>query len=154
MKINVPNIPEEGVHLNFVEHPVTLEGTSLIVTGPIAGRVSLHKFGPVDVHIRGSLSANIVLSCVRCLNGFEHCVESEFYVDCTHEEKTAVHGQEHRLYGEELNLHFYEGDTLEINEIIESQIYLEIPMAPLCKEACLGLCITCGEDLNVSVCKH
>ena len=156
MKIKVPNIPQEGLHLNFAESPVTLDGTSLQVIGPIEGRVSLHKLGDIDVHVRGALRACIVLPCGRCLNTFKYRIESEFYVDCTHEEKTPASssGQEHRLYGEELNLHFYQGDTLEVNEIIESQIYLEIPMVPLCKEGCLGLCPTCGEDLNTTLCKH
>ncbi len=152
MKIEVPHIPEEGLHLTFSEHPIVLENKSLLVHGPIEGMVSLHKIGNIDVHVRGSLSADLVLSCGRCLNTFDYALKSEFYVDCTHEEKTPLYGQERMLYGEELNLHFYEGDTLEVNEIIENQIFLEMPMTPLCKEACLGLCPTCGEDLNVSPC--
>jgi uncharacterized protein len=147
----VPNIPEEGLHVDFAEHPVILASQSLLVTGPIEGMISVQKLGNVDVHVRGSLLARIVLPCGRCLNTFEYRVESEFYIDCTHDEKNPVRtsGQEHMLYGEELNLHFYQGDTIEVNEIIESQIHLEIPMVPLCKEACLGLCPTCGEDLNL-----
>jgi len=140
------------LHLNFAEHPIVLQSESLQVTGPISGMLSLQKMGNVDVHVRGSLVAPIMLSCGRCLNAFEYRVESEFYVDCTHEEKTPASssGQEHRLHGEELNLHFYQGDTLEINDIIENQIYLEIPMVPLCEDACKGLCPTCGEDLNIN----
>ena len=136
------------MNFNFAEHPIVLQSKSLLVNGPIEGALFLQKLGNIDVHVRGRLLAPIMLTCGRCLNAFEYRVESEFYVDCTHEEKAAISGQEHRLYGEELNFHFYEGDTLEVNDIIESQIYLEIPMAPLCKEACKGLCPTCGEDLN------
>ena len=146
------NIPSEGLYLNFAEHPVSLESKSLVVKGPINGMIVLQKMGGADVYVRGSLSAQIELPCGRCLNGFDYLVESEFYVDCTHEVKTKVAGLEYHLTGEELNLHFYQGETLDIDEIIESQIHLEIPMAPLCKEACLGLCPTCGVDLNTNLC--
>ncbi|MBI3359005.1 MAG: DUF177 domain-containing protein [Nitrospirae bacterium] len=152
MKVNVQNIPSEGLHFDLAGHPVILESKSLVVNGPVEGMLSVQKLGNVDVHIRGSLSAHLLLSCGRCLNSFDYPVASEFYVDCTHEEKSPISGQEHRLYGEELNLHFYQGDTLEINEIIENQIHLEIPMAPLCKEDCKGLCPICGEDLNLALC--
>ena len=152
MKVNVQNIPPEGLHLNFAEHPVILESESLVVKGSIEGMLSMQKLGEVDVHVRGSLSAHLLLPCGRCLNAFDHLVESDFYVDCTHEIKTPVGGLEYRLSGEDLNLQFYQGETLDINEIIESQIHLEIPMVPLCKEDCKGLCPTCGEDLNTNIC--
>jgi uncharacterized protein len=32
------------------------------------------------------------------------------------------------------------------------QIYLELPMKPVCREACRGLCPTCGADLNAGSC--
>jgi len=152
LKINVQNIPPEGLTISFAEHPIVLTNETLSVNGPIEGTIFAQKLGEVDVHIRGSLSARIVLACRRCLNTFEHLLESEFYIDCTHEVEVTVSGQEHCLYGEELNLHFYKGELLDIDEVIESQINLEVPMAPLCKEDCLGLCPTCGEDLNVGPC--
>jgi uncharacterized protein len=29
---------------------------------------------------------------------------------------------------------------------------MAVPMKPLCREDCRGLCPTCGEDLNVTAC--
>lgn len=147
MKIKTQDIPSEGLQLSFADHPVTLHSKSLVMEEPIGGKLSVKKQGATDFHIRGFLSTHVLLTCSRCLKSFGYLVESEFYVDCTPILKTPI-GQEHRLYGEELNLHFYRGDTLDMDEIIEGQIHLEMPMAPLCQPDCKGLCSDCGEDLN------
>ncbi len=150
MKIRLQEIPAEGLTISLTEHPVTLQGKALSISGPIAGKLSVKKQGERDLHIRGFFSTHLLLSCSRCLKGFGYPVETEFYLDYTPVVKTPI-GQEHRLYGEELHLHFYRGDTLDIAEIIENQLHLETPMAPLCTPTCKGLCPLCGEDLNEGV---
>ena len=32
--------------------------------------------------------------------------------------------------------------------MVREQVYLELPMNPVCTESCLGLCPQCGEDRN------
>lgn len=154
LKINVQNIPDEGLLLDLLGQTIVLESQDIVVEGPISGKLSVQKAGGTDVHVRGSLSVPVRLSCGRCLRPFIYNVESEFYVDCTHEIKTGASAghQEHRLYGEELNLHFYQGEMLDLSEIIAHQVYLETPMAPLCQEDCEGLCPTCREAFNTPAC--
>ncbi len=150
MKIKLQEIPPEGLRLSLAEHPVTLQDNTLVLSGPIEGKLAVDKQGERDLHIRGRLSARLLLPCSRCLKMFGHLVETEFFVDYTPLIKTPI-GQEHHLYGEELHLHFYQGDSLDTSEIIESQLHLEMPMAPLCQPDCKGLCPLCGEDLNVGI---
>ena len=33
-------------------------------------------------------------------------------------------------------------------------LLLELPMAPLCRDDCRGLCPVCGADRNVEICPH
>ncbi len=140
--------------LDLSQNPIILLDQAVLVEGPILGKLSIQKVGGVDVHIRGTLLGKLRLECSRCLTPFVSLIESDFYVDCTHEEKipAAAGQQEHCLYGEELNLHFYRGDTIDLSEIISDQLRLETPMAPLCKEDCEGLCPSCGEPILQSVC--
>jgi uncharacterized protein len=154
LKINIQNIPAEGLLVDLAACKVVLESPDIVLEGPIAGKLWMQRAGGPDVHVRGSLSASAWLSCGRCLTRFISVIESEFYVDCTHEEKTPVAAgqQEHRLYGEELNLHFYQGEILDISEVVADQIYLEAPMAPLCREDCEGLCLVCGGPFQSGVC--
>jgi len=147
MKIKVQDVTEDGMRLSLAGYAAGGLSKNVEVDGPIAGKLLITKQGTDDLHIRGTISARIFLDCGRCLISFGYPVKSEFYVDCTPVIKTGF-GQEHRLYGEELNLHFYEGDTLDIDEIIENQLCLETPMVPLCRADCPGLCLHCGEKLN------
>jgi uncharacterized protein len=42
---------------------------------------------------------------------------------------------------------------LDVREVIRQNALLAIPMKPLCKEDCAGLCSQCGKDLNTKQCK-
>jgi uncharacterized metal-binding protein YceD (DUF177 family) len=37
-------------------------------------------------------------------------------------------------------------------EVAREQIYLSIPLKPVCREACSGLCVTCGGNRNLEPC--
>ena len=45
-----------------------------------------------------------------------------------------------------------EGDELALDELVVSDILLQLPMKMLCREDCKGLCMHCGTDLNVGSC--
>ena len=53
---------------------------------------------------------------------------------------------------EELDLDFYSGEELDLLDLIKEQIELNLPMKPLCDDACKGICPKCGTDLNVKSC--
>ena len=44
------------------------------------------------------------------------------------------------------------GDLLDLGPAIRDAVVLELPLAPLCDEACRGLCEQCGADLNDGDC--
>ena len=43
-------------------------------------------------------------------------------------------------------------DTIDLGPLVRDAIVLELPMAPLCKDDCLGLCPQCGTDRNEGDC--
>lgn len=45
-----------------------------------------------------------------------------------------------------------DGDNLDVDELVISDLLLQLPSKMLCKEECKGLCSSCGADLNVSEC--
>ena len=45
-----------------------------------------------------------------------------------------------------------EHHILDLTEAIRQYIVTAMPMKPLCKEGCAGLCPTCGKDLNLGKC--
>lgn len=44
------------------------------------------------------------------------------------------------------------GDQLDLAPLVRDSVMLELPLAPLCREDCAGICPTCGADRNVAPC--
>ena len=47
----------------------------------------------------------------------------------------------------------YEGDTIDLAPLVHDAVFLELPLTPLCRETCRGLCVQCGIDLNDDTCE-
>lgn len=45
-----------------------------------------------------------------------------------------------------------EGDRLDLEPLARDAVLLELPLAPLCRPGCLGLCGRCGAELNLGPC--
>ena len=48
---------------------------------------------------------------------------------------------------------FYEGDGLELNDVLREFVLLALPMQRLCKEDCVGICPVCGQNRNKQACQ-
>jgi uncharacterized protein len=46
----------------------------------------------------------------------------------------------------------FEGNWLYADDLLRQYLLLELPMAPVCREDCKGLCPTCGQNLNEASC--
>ncbi len=42
--------------------------------------------------------------------------------------------------------------TIDLGQVVHDELSLALPADPLCKPGCLGLCPTCGADLNTDPC--
>jgi uncharacterized protein len=49
-------------------------------------------------------------------------------------------------------VHYVSEEILETEPVLIEQLQLNIPMKPLCRPDCAGLCPTCGADLNQGAC--
>ena len=56
------------------------------------------------------------------------------------------------LASDELDLIYYDDLVLPFDPLIEEEVQLGLPMKPLCKQTCKGLCPTCGADRNITTC--
>ena len=44
------------------------------------------------------------------------------------------------------------GDRIDLEPLAREALLLELPLAPLCRDDCAGLCPTCGADRNAGPC--
>jgi len=47
---------------------------------------------------------------------------------------------------------FYDGPGLELNDILQEQVLLALPLQRVCREDCQGICPICGQNRNETEC--
>jgi uncharacterized protein len=94
--------------------------------------------------VQGEFSGETTLECVRCLKEF----------------RQTLHGEWTELYAftkksvSESGLLMPEDGHIDFAPVLREYALLEVPIKALCKPDCKGLCIECGQDLNVKDCGH
>jgi len=123
------------------------------VVAPVDLEFDLHK-DKDRFRVVGRLRAELELPCSRCLEPFRLSVDMP--LDLRYwpaGELDAEEPAEDRDVSEEaVDTSYYRDDVLDLNELLREQFYLALPMKPLCKEECLGLCPECGADRNTAPC--
>ena len=107
----------------------------------------------LEVRLRGSLTTKLELACVRCLEPIQESVRREF--DLLFQQRDSLvydENAEIALEQVDTGTAFMTGTELSLSEIIHEQVLLELPMKPLCKTDCQGLCAVCGANLNENSC--
>jgi uncharacterized protein len=90
------------------------------------------------------------LECSRCLAAYPFAVDEPFSVVLAR--RAARLPDERELARDDLDVSYFDGDAIDVAPIAEERIQMAIPMKPLCREDCLGLCPYCGKDRNVTPC--
>ena len=53
---------------------------------------------------------------------------------------------------DDVDYYYTDGDTVELDEAIQTNVIMNIPAQRLCSENCKGLCPVCGADLDTGCC--
>lgn len=135
---------------NYEPGELTLddERVSLAASPRITGRIQRLEVG---VTVAGEVAAELLLECDRCLKPIEIPVASVFKVeyvtaDVYQAEQTA------ELLETDLALSVFDGEVVDIDDLVREQLLLALPSQVLCRENCKGLCPLCGSDRNFNDC--
>jgi len=99
---------------------------------------------PQGILLQVDFKAQIGLECVRCLTEFQQLLDINF---------TELYAFSQR-YVTDSGLLMPETGVIDLNPVFREYILLEIPIRPLCRPDCKGLCPICGNNLNESTCNH
>ena len=99
---------------------------------------------PQGLVVQAKFTAETTLECVRCLSEFEHALIWEITELYAFNKKSVT----------ESELMLPEDAHLDLETLVRECAILEIPISPICKADCKGLCIVCGENLNLKDCGH
>ena len=157
LSLSVFKIPPEGLDINQ-----PLEPQELHLDGE--ADFELHSGGSVDchidrgaddtVHVRGHLDAELGLRCGRCLDPFRLPVHHEMDLFYLPRAETPTEQEEDvALSGRDLVVAYYDGEHIDLGELIREQFVLSLPMKKICKDGCAGLCPSCGANHNRTSCE-
>jgi uncharacterized protein len=117
---------------------------------PIACELVVKKYEN-GARVKGSIQCSLSLKCGRCLDDFSFPVRAALDVDLVR--KAPVLDTELELTGDEMDVYHFEGDEIELDPLVYEEVLLNIPMQPLCRDECRGLCNICGVNRNVEECR-
>jgi len=99
---------------------------------------------PQGLLLQGKYGAATDLECVRCLDTFSQPL-NWLFTDLYAFDKSNV---------TDSGLLVPENGQIDLQPLLREYALLEIPINPVCKPDCKGLCPVCGENLNKTDCGH
>jgi uncharacterized protein len=113
-----------------------------------------------DVAIEGTLEGALELECARCLARYRHRLRESFRLVLepagtrtpTDPEASEALARDGLCVGDELETGWYRGSEIQLDGVVLELISLALPVKPLCRDDCAGLCARCGADRNEVAC--
>ena len=149
--LDVAKLREPHLHVERTEEPSIFgaeEGFRIV--SPVRLMFDLHK-DKEKVQVAGTVQTVLELDCSRCLEGFAVPVDVAFdllYVPAA----GAPAVEEKEIEEDDLDTAYYRDGAIDLADLVREQLYLVLPMKPLCQEGCQGLCPECGTNLNSGAC--
>jgi len=155
--IDISRIPPEGLDIDEAIEPAVVhldadDAVSLTPGGHLRAHVEI--VDEKTVHVRGHLDATVQVDCARCLERYDVPLGQEldlFYLPRPAAQPEAEE-EEVELSDRDVVVGYYDADRLDLGEAVREQILLGLPLKPLCREDCQGLCPRCGKDRNLGPC--
>ncbi len=158
MKFRLEDIGPEGQKALYWESEEWLEERLahesfrfFCFVAPIGLHVHLRRSGRIVI-LSSRLEMTVKWTCARCLDSFERKMTAEYTTTLRPKPDRAA-AQEVELTREDLDTEFYEGEEIDLTNLLQDQVLLTLPPKVLCKEDCRGLCPKCGKNLNREVCQ-
>ena len=156
LAIDLTNIPTDGLEVDedltgASVHLTTDEDFTLADGGRVHARVDAGQAGLVQV--TGRLTARLGLSCGRCLDAYE--IEVDGPIELVYLPRDPAESADEDAVGlsdRDMVVAYYEGEQLDLGEMVREQLLLNLSMKRLCREDCRGICAQCGANRNHTTC--
>jgi uncharacterized protein len=152
MLVDLTTIKDAPTVFEFFIEPaeVDLESDTATVKNTTKVRANVKK-GIAQTDVAGTISTDLEIECSRCLQPTEHHFEIPFSAAFVTPENY-TEAKEAELKGEDLDVSIFEGDRIDLKELVREQILLAVPIQVFCREDCKGLCQKCAANRNLIDC--
>jgi uncharacterized protein len=118
-----------------------IEVTSDVTLAPLKGQIIFTRTSE-GIYVSGELHSTVPAECVRCLEATTVDIEFSFDDIFYYPFYTAPEGE----------AAVKESGIIDLAPLVRELSLIAIPMQPLCRPDCQGLCMECGQNLNEADC--
>jgi uncharacterized protein len=153
MRYKIKDIGDEGLDIHVAVTEAWLKAECPDVDArPAEGGIVLDgriEQAGDEYLLRGALRGGLLTQCVRCLEPATLALDVP--VMLTFVEGEEPKGEEEDEDDAEDVITFQDG-VIDVGAEIRDELLLALPMGPLCREDCAGICPTCGANRNLTPC--
>ncbi len=100
-----------------------------------------------EIRIIGDLRVQIESVCDRCAEPVTSSIENHFDLIYMPAKEANASGED-EIDEAVAEVGYYDGNGLELNDVLREVVLLALPMQLVCDEDCKGICPICGQNLN------
>jgi uncharacterized protein len=127
--------------------------------GPFRFGMMGHTMGE-DLYLEGQAEAEFEVECSRCVARYRHtlCEAFRLVLEPAGErvpldpEGADALNREGVCLSDDLELGWYRGNEIDLESYLAEIVALAMPVQPLCRDECAGLCPACGANRNEADC--
>jgi uncharacterized protein len=129
----------ERLAFSLDEGPQTLDDVHI---GFLRGRMSFTRVQS-GILVEGQLETQVEAECIRCLEHLPCPMDLEV------EEVIGLGGSPRSG----ITYRLTEEGWFDLSPLLREQVWVALPMKPLCGSDCRGICPECGTNLNLETCR-
>jgi len=154
MKLELREITEQRVRIKRDLPPAILglDGLSQYrVVDAVSLDLQVSKDGS-KYWLGGQIDALLKIECGRCLDMFEFKVKIDIdllYLPLSDDKEDS----DVLVEESDLRAAYYQDEQIDLAQLVMEQFQLAMPMKPLCRDGCQGLCVMCGGNKNFESCQ-
>ena len=146
----------EELARQFAPDTFTLTDEEFRIVAPVALTAQVTKDG-TKVRLVGRVKTTLEANCGRCLEPFAVPVDSAVDLMFLPADGAAPGAadtaeDEDEIREADVGVSYYKEETIDLGEVMRDEFYLAMPMKPLCRPDCKGLCPVCGANRNREAC--
>jgi uncharacterized protein len=105
----------------------------------------------MEIEVKGRLKVEMEADCDRCLERAAFAIDTDFVL--VYRPTALAPEREIELTDvQEREIGFYNGEGIQLADVLREQIILCLPMQKVCRDDCKGICPMCGQNRNTSEC--
>ncbi len=101
----------------------------------------------LEIRVTGHIKTRMEAACDRCLEPASFGLEADFSLPYR-PASLMPSGDEVVIAKDETDVGFYQGEGLELADVLREEVLLLLPMQRVCREDCKGICPVCGQNRN------